>query len=131
MSVLNLKPISRIVESYMLDDVVIHRYGEPALDNTTLLITKTPTEIYSGKAFIVPEGTPYPTSLGGAQTSDTRFEIAIPVDSDPVLPNDEVTVETSQFNSGMETMVFIVVGQVESTFYTHRRLTCFKKQDAS
>lgn len=131
MSALNLSPISRVVESYMLDQVTIRRYAEPVLDNVTLLLTKMPTEVYLGKAFIVPEGTPYPTSIGGAQTSDTRFEIAIPAASAPIFPNDEVTCDFSEFNPQMETIVFIVVGQVESTFFTHRRLTCFKKQDAS
>jgi len=116
----------------MLDEVTVRRPDpHPALDGTTLLITKTYTEIYNGKAFIVPEGTPYPTSIGGQQTSDTRFEIAIPAEAELVMPNDEITCDTSQYNPGMEGVVFIVVGQVESTFYTHRRLTCFKKQDAS
>lgn len=100
-------------------------------DPITLLISKTYDEVYSGKAFIVPEGTPYPANMGGAQTSDTRFEIAIPGDADPIEPNDEVTCDTSVYNEQMEGIVFIVTGQVEATFLTHRRLTCYKKQDAS
>jgi Family of unknown function (DUF6093) len=96
-----------------------------------LVLTPVYTEVYSGKAFIVPEGVPYPTTLGGQQTSDTRFEVSLPVDADPILPNDEITCDASEFNEGMEGLEFIVVGQVESTFTTHRRLACFRKQDAS
>lgn len=131
MSALNLSRISPIVERYMLDEITVNRPGTPTVDPVTLLMNKPYTEVYSGKAFVVPEGTPYGTQLGGQQTADTRFEIAIPSDSDAVLPNDEVTCDSSQFNPGMEGMVFIVIGQVESTFFTHRRLTCYKKQDAS
>lgn len=132
MSVLNLGPISRVVEKYMLDQVTIRRAdAAPVLDNVTLLLTKTYTDIYIGKGFIVPEGVPYPTSRGGQQTSDTRFEVAIPAASPIILPNDEVTCDFSQYNPGMVDMKLIVVGEVESTFYTHRRVTCYKQQDAS
>jgi hypothetical protein len=130
MPAINLEPISRQVERYMMDEVTIRRPQPPALNSGTLLLTKTWIEIYSGKAFIVPEGTPYPHNLGGGQYSDTRFEIAIPAATDPVLPNDEVTCDTSVYNEWMEGIMFIVVGQVESTFFTHRRLTCYKEQDA-
>lgn len=131
MSSLNLKPISAIVEQYMLDEITIVRPNEPTLDATTLLLTKTSVEIYVGKAFIAPEGIPFDTTLGGEQMAQTRYEVAIPADSVAINPNDIITCDTSQFNPGMEGVKFIVVGQIESTFYTHRRLTCFKDQDAS
>lgn len=131
MSALNLGPISQTVEKYMLDTVTIRRPGVAVVDDDTLLINKPYTDVWAGKAFIVPEGTPYPTGIGGSQTSDTRFEIAVPATTPEVLPNDEITCDTSEYNPVMVDMVFIVVGEVESTFFTHRRLTCFKKQDAS
>lgn len=115
----------------MLDLVTIRRPDTPALDDDTLLITRTFTDVYSGKAFIVPEGSPYNTTLGGAQVADTRFEVAVPASSAVVHPNDEVTCDASQWNPDMVGIVFLVIGEIESTFFTHRRLTCFKIQDAS
>lgn len=131
MSSLNLKPISAIIEQYMLDEVTIVRPSAPTLNNTTLMLTKASVEVYNGKAFIAPEGVPFGTTLGGEQVAQTRFEVALPADSVAIYPNDIITCLTSEFNPGMEGMTFIVVGQVESTFYTHRRLTCYKDQDAS
>ena len=131
MSALNLRPISLVVERFMLDQVVINRYGEPVLDEDTLLLVRPREQIYVGKGFIAPEGGAYRTDLGGEQTATTRFEVAIPAAADMIFPDDEVTCTYSEFNPGMINMVFVVVGEIESTFYTHRRLTCWRKQDAS
>jgi hypothetical protein len=130
-SSINLSGISKTVEGYMLDSVTVARPAEPTMDPGTLALTKTYTTVYDGKAFIAPMGSPASTELGGQQVSNATYEIAIPVDADPILPNDEVTCTESLYNEQMVGVVFIVVGQIESTFLTHRRLAAWRKQDAS
>lgn len=124
MSSLNLEKFAKIVEKYMLDEVVISRPGAETVDANTLLITKATTEVYSGEAMIAPQGTPSGTMFAGGHVTELMTEIGLPRTSDPMLPNDLVTVVTSVNNPGMEGHVFVVINEVDSTFFTHRRLMC-------
>lgn len=127
MASLNLSPISTIVENYMIDSVTVTRYVK-SLNTTTLVMTDTGTEIYSGKAMISPEGSPTASTLGGANVARAQFEISIPKSASTVLPNDKIVCDSSTYNEDMVGAEFIVIGQVQSTYLTHRRLSCFRAE---
>lgn len=132
MSLSNLAKIARTVEKYMLDEVTVVRPNLDAavVNPSTLLLENTPTAVYDGKAMVTASGVPYSSVLGGENTSATIFEVGIPRDADPVLPNDIVTVTESLNNPDMIGMVLYVTGEVMSTFFTHRRLQCTRRESA-
>lgn len=132
MSLPNLDKIAKIVERYMVDSVSISvpDYDNATTDPVTLLLTIPTTDIYSGEAFVAPEGSPYPEKFAERWSASHRFEVAIPKASDPVPPNAILTVTDSKYNPEMIGMELLVVGQIESTFFTHRRLTCIKREEA-
>jgi hypothetical protein len=130
MSLKNLGKIAKIVEKYMLDEVEIFRPGAQSVDPVTLVLTTASVDVYSGKAMVLPMGSPAETRFSGQHTIATMFEVAIPRDAEPVLPNDEVVVSSSLNNPDMEGKRFIVIGDVDATFKTHRRLSCRLREDA-
>lgn len=127
MSLKSLAKISKTVEKYMIDEVSIVRPGAEAVTPVTLELTRSTTEVYSGKAMVSASGEVYDSNLGGMVTAETRFEVGIPAESDDILPNDEVVVLSSVNNPNMEGMRLIVIGQIDTTWLTHRRLTCIRK----
>lgn len=133
MSLQSLAKIAKAVEKYMIDEVSVTRSAgsESVLNPVTLELTPVTTVVYTGKAMVSPEGGVYGANLGGANTSETRFEVGIPHDSPGVMPNDIVEVTSSANNPGMIGMKIVVTGQIDSTFFTHRRLTCIRREDAT
>ena len=132
MSLSNLARIASTVEKYMLDAVTVVRPNTEAavVNPVTLLLEATPTTVFAGKAMVTASGVPYASVLGGHHTSATIFEVGIPRDADPVLPNDLVTVTASVNNPDMIGMELYVTGEVMSTFFTHRRLQCTRRESA-
>ncbi|NIN66323.1 MAG: hypothetical protein GTO63_16860 [Anaerolineae bacterium] len=126
---LNLDRISKTVERYMADSVTVERKTGEAMNPTTMVVTPTWQEIYTGVAFIAPMGDPEGTRLGGEDIERIQYEIAIPKDSERVLPNDRVTVDVSNDDSLVDT-VFWVRDEIPTTFQTHRRLRAFRDVSA-
>jgi Family of unknown function (DUF6093) len=132
MSFGNMERIKATVEKYMLDEVTVTRYDQDdaTVNTTTLAITVAETEIYSGKAMVTPTGVPYSEQFAAGWRATTQFEVGVPADTDPVLPNDVVVVTGSLNNEQMVGMELLVIGSVESGFKSHTRLTCVRREHA-
>lgn len=129
---LNLDRIAVQVEKLMLDSVVIRRENGESMNPTTMIVTKTYDEIYSGPAFAAPMGDPQGTRLGGEDVQRLQYEIGIPRSAPKIQPNDVIEFINSADDSLIEAGATLYVhDEIPTTFLSHRRLKAFKDVEST
>ncbi len=96
---LNLKPIQRVVESYMTDECIVTRNSaltsDEEWDEDEGTYTKgdgDPETIYEGPCSIYSSGSPREVLEGAETFVESPYFLKIPADAPALLPEDQVTI---------------------------------------
>lgn len=128
---LNLDPIVKVAESFMVDSIIVNRITDKLWDPSTGVNTDVLAQIYSGKAFVSPMGSPGEQTYGGEEMHRTYYEIGAPRSMPEVKVNDKITVTACRYDPLLAGKVLCVEGIVPGTFTVHRRITAYYDQSGS
>lgn len=122
----NLASAQRAIEKMMDDTCTITRGdGEPVLNTASgSMVIDDPTEVYSGKCMLSPEGDRLGVVVeGGGSVRPTTYRGSIPIDSggDDVVPGDILTVTSSRRDPGLVGQTFRVDRALSGTFAVSRK----------
>lgn len=130
MTGVDLDSIAAVVEQYMPDTIVIKRETGTTMNPVTMEEDPIFTEIYNGKAFVTPMGDPAGTLRATEDVYRVQYEIGVPRETPPVLPNDVVVVTVSADPNWADREPLYVHDEINATFFTHRRIKAFRDKSA-
>lgn len=107
----------------MVDTCTIDRPGELTLNEETGTDEPTLTTVYEGKCRVQASDTvPMSAEVGGREATFLRLTVSIPMDADPVLVDDQVTITEAALDAQLVGRIFRVTGVLGKTHATARRL---------
>lgn len=126
---LNLDPIKRIAEGYMIDACVVSRDEEGNTDDLwdDVLGEYQPpaddlTEIYAGPCMIYPNSAFTERSRGDVPENVTQYWLEVPVEATGFMPEDIVLCTVSVNDPGLVDKVFILDTEENDTYAATRRI---------
>lgn len=110
-------------ERLMVDECAITRATGHALNEETGADESTYATVYTGKCRVqAGEVMAHNTDVAGREATFIRVSISVPLDADPALPGDLVTITAAAFDPQLPGRQFRVVGVLGKTHATARRL---------
>lgn len=111
-------------ERLMVDTCTITRPGVASLNETTGVVTRTSTTVYSGACRVKPDAAPGESQSGEREVVTRRFIVSIPITETGVDVDDVVTVTASDLDPALVGVELVVGGVVTGSHVTARRLVC-------
>lgn len=108
----------------MVDACTITRPGAASLNETTGVVTRTTTTVYTGACRVKPDAAPSETQSGEREVVVRRFIVSIPTSETGVEVDDVVTVTASKLDPALVGRALTVGGIVTGSHVTARRLVC-------
>lgn len=108
----------------MVDTCTVTRPGAATLNETTGVVTRATTTVYTGACRVKPDAAPSETQSGEREVVVRRFIVSIPTSETGVEVDDIVTVTASELDPALVGRTLTVGGIVTGSHVTARRLVC-------
>ena len=108
----------------MVDTCTVTRPGAATVNETTGVVTRATTTVYTGACRVKPDAAPSETQSGEREVVVRRFIVSIPTSETGVEVDDVVTVTASKLDPALVGRALTVGGIVTGSHVTARRLVC-------
>lgn len=108
----------------MVDTCTVTRPGAATLNETTGVVTRATTTVYTGACRVKPDPAPSESQAGEREVVTRRFVVSIPMSETDVAVDDVVTVTASELDPALVGATLTVAGVIVGSHVTARRLVC-------
>lgn len=108
----------------MVDTCTVTRPGAATLNETTGVVTRATTTVYTGACRVKPDAAPSESQSGEREVVVRRFIVSIPTSETDVAVDDVVTVTASELDPALVGATLTVAGVIVGSHVTARRLVC-------
>ena len=108
----------------MVDTCTVTRPGAATVNETTGVVTRATTTVYTGTCRVKPDAAPSESQSGEREVVVRRFIVSIPTSETGVEVDDIVTVTASELDPALVGRTLTVAGVIVGSHVTARRLVC-------